>query len=342
LFSDASSEKPTAALIAEIWAAIRQLQTARTAEATTIGTGGVIVENGAGITLDGGGLLAIQGGSRVSVRYPSGGDAAYFGYIGNGTEIIAYGMLVNDQNGRNLFRVQDHATNGSQVIIGGLTPAASFQAYADDLDFRSKSVDIRGTGTVNIFAEGTDYAQILSLGGQAAIGGVTGTFIRPQSGSGTANVRMDTTTGQITWVSSTERVKTDIRDLDVDPAVVLQLRPRTWLPGAVPRQCPAWAHAQHAADECHAGELVDPPEDAPREVGFVAEELDVLGLGDFVEYDAEGLPISIRYDRVSAALVPLIQRQQQQIDDLAAKVEQLTARVAAQEHAPDPNTTRRQ
>jgi hypothetical protein len=308
----------------------QQGRTARTSEATTIGTGGVVVENGADITLDGGGLLAVQGGSRIVVRYPSGGDAAYFGYIGNSTGVIAYGMLMFDEEGNNVFRIQDTA-GGSQVIVGGVTPAASFQAYADELDFRSETVDIRGTGTVNIFAEGTDFAQLLSLGGQAAIGGVTGTFIRPQSGSGTANVRMDTTTGQITWVSSTERVKTDIRDLDVDPAVVLQLRPRTWLPGPAPMQCPEWAHAQHTADECRAGELVAPPEDAPREVGFVAEELDALGLSDFVEYDAEGLPVSIRYDRVSAALVPVVQQQAEQITALQESLTALTERVAALE-----------
>jgi hypothetical protein len=147
---------------------------------------------------------------------------------------------------------------------------------------------------------------------------------------------MDTTTGQITWVASTERVKSDIQDLDIDPTVVLQLRPRTWLPGPVPRQCPEWAHAQHAGNDCRAGEMVDPPADAPREVGFVAEELDALGLTAFVEYDGEGLPISIRYDRISAALIPVVQQQAQQITALQDALTALTERVAALEPQPAP------
>jgi hypothetical protein len=222
-------------------------------------------------------------------------------------------------------------TGASSVTIatfeGGLLKLQTvdngdLQIVSDDRLWLYADGDLDGTvnGNITFLADGT-----------AAFGGDGGTFLKPQSGSGTANVRMDTTTGQITWVASTERVKTAIEDLVVDPSVVLQLRPRTWLPGPVPRQCPEWAHAQHGESECHAGEMLDPPEDAPREVGFVAEELDALGLTEFVEYDAEGLPISIRYDRISAALIPVVQQQAQQITALQDALAALTERVTALE-----------
>lgn len=333
LWTDASQDKPTAAKLAEIWDAIRQLQTARSAEATTIGQGGVVVENGADITLDGGGLLTIQNRSRLVVRYPSGGDAAYFGYISDGTEIIAYGILMYDEEGNNLFRVRDHITNGSQVIIGGLTPAASFQAYADDIDFRAEAVDIRSTG----------LARLLSESGQAAIGGATGTFIQPESTGLAANVHM-AADGRVFRSTSSRRYKSDIQSAVVDPDAVLQLQPRTWMPGAIPRTCPDWLHENHGhQDQCPAEqEPACPDPNARRQVGFVAEELVDLGLSDFVEFNDAGEPDAIYYDRLAVALVPLLQRQQTQIDALAEQVQQLTARVAGQEHAPDPNTTRRQ
>lgn len=192
-------------------------------------------------------------------------------------------------------------------------------------------------GNLDMDAQGTALIQSnttmqLLCDGQAGIGGTTGTFIQPQSGSGTANMRMDTSTGQVTWVASTERVKTDIEDLQVDPGAVLQLRPRTWLPGPITRQCPEWMHTAHRDEsECCAGQIIDPPADAVREVGFVAEELDALGLTEFVEYDHEGLPASIRYDRLTAALIPLLQRQQAELDALTQRIDALDTTTTGQE-----------
>jgi hypothetical protein len=197
--------------------------------------------------------------------------------------------------------------------------------------------DANVTGTLDIDVQSTALVQSNTTmqflcEGQAAFGGTTGTFLQPASGTGTANVRMDPTTGLITYIASTERSKTDIQDLHVDVDTVLRLRPRTWLPGAVQRQCPEWLHTTHTDEaDCHAGEVVDPDPGARREVGFVAEELDVLGLDEFVEYDADDRPSSIRYDRLTAALVPLLQAQQQQIAALAERLDAL-------EHPPEPET----
>jgi len=193
--------------------------------------------------------------------------------------------------------------------------------------------DANVTGTLDIDVQSTALIQSnttmqVLCDGQAGFGGTTGTFLQPASGTGTANVRMDPTTGLITYIASTERCKADIQDLTVNTGAVLQLRPRTWLPGSVHRQCPEWLHATHAEEtDCHAGEVVDPPTDARREVGFVAEELDALGLGDFVEYDTDDRPSSIRYDRLTAALVPLVQEQQTQIEALTERLNLLEARL---------------
>jgi hypothetical protein len=346
VWSDATDDRATAALFAEVWAAIFQLQTARSAEATTIGEGGITVEDDASVVIRGGGDLVVEGSGSVFVRgtggitlqegavfvsqYPgSGRPCVYSGTIIAGDEAVGFGLLVEGDSPEkpDIFTAQQRV-DGTRIFRVG-TSASGTDSYVDEFEVRSKLIDVRSSGAVDFRATGTGLARLISQAGQAFLGGATGTFLQPQSGSGTANVRMDTTTGQITWVASTERVKTAIEDLQVDPAAVLQLRPRTWMPGPVPMQCPEWAHSQHTDEECRAGELVAPPEDAQREVGFVAEELDALGLTDFVEYDPEGLPVSIRYDRVSAALVPVVQAQAAQItalqDALAALAERVTA-----------------
>jgi hypothetical protein len=363
----------------------QQSRTARTAEATSIGEGGIVVKGG-----------------RIVAEYPSGRGAAIFGplFREDTGEPYGHGFLVqadDDAQGRDVFIAKYF--NGRRLVYIGNDPGEDNAGSADVFvsnsvrtGLHSQGEEMRiqahhggpvriyggGTGTgassvtiatfeggllklqtadngdievlsddrIWFFADGDIDADAnghirLTADGTAAIGGGAGVFLQPESGAGVANVRMDTTTGRITYVPSTVRAKRDIQDLTVNIDTVLQLRPRTWLPGPGRRHCPEWLHASHTdPEQCCDGKTVEPPADAPREVGFVAEELDELGLGDFVEYDTEGLPASIRYDRLTAALVPLLQRQQGQLDALADKLEQLTARVTGEEHAPDTDTRR--
>lgn len=133
----------------------------------------------------------------------------------------------------------------------------------------------------------------------------------PTTGS-SANLRLDPGTAQIQYVTSSERYKQDIEDVTVDPADVLKLQGRTW------RQ-----KTDVQAD----------PDTEVRHVGFIAEELDDAGLGVFVEYDAEGRPDAIQYDRLSVGLVELAKSQQKQLDDQAAQLAALSARLDALEAA---------
>lgn len=102
---------------------------------------------------------------------------------------------------------------------------------------------------------------------------------------------------------SSRRYKTNIVDYHTDPEKVLNLRPRTW-------QDQTDVEADPETDRWH--------------VGFVAEELDELGLGDFVNYDEEGRPDSIPYARLVVALLEVLKLQQRQIDWLADRVAALT------------------
>lgn len=118
--------------------------------------------------------------------------------------------------------------------------------------------------------------------------------------SSAANLRLDVVDGEplIKYVTSSARYKDDIEDLDVDVDAFLALRPRTWRDKA------------------------DGPDSTRRHVGFIAEEVDDLGL-PFVDYDDQGRPDALQYDRFMTGAVRTIQAQQDQIDALTRRLDAL-------------------
>lgn len=216
----------------------------------------------------------------------------------------------------------DGATGASDVRIatfgGGLINIQSadggdIQVLSDDRLWLFAAGDLDGdvSGNVTLVADGT-----------AAFGGGGGTFLQPESTGLAANVHM-AADGRVLRVTSSRRYKADIRDATYDTEAVLRLQPRSWLPGSMPASCPDWLHSQHRDGQaCPADqEPAQPDPAARRQVGFIAEELDELGLSDFVEYDDQGRPDAIFYDRLTVALVPLLRSQQQQIDTLTERLD---------------------
>lgn len=131
------------------------------------------------------------------------------------------------------------------------------------------------------------------------------TYIDHSTTGSAANCRLNYLSGnqgELLRVTSSRRYKQDIADAQVDPAAVLKLRGRTW------------------RDKTQVE--VD-PDTTDRYVGFIAEELDDLGLDLFVDYDEDGQPDAIHYDRLTVALLAVIQDQATRLDVLAARLDQL-------------------
>ena len=299
-----------------------------------------------------GGNLGVGSGGTLFALYESGREAVKFGPLRSvaTNELTGHGLLLQIDGPTNdtqpdIFKAIYDSDGYREVVIGEnssegrvdnfLSWALRSHHYAyESMKFQTlddSSIEILsdemlwlyGDDEVLISSPNGDV-QALATGGQGRFGGTSGTFLAPEAGSGSANMRIDTSSGRITYVTgSSERIKRDIQDLAVDPDAVLQIRPRSWLPGPVEQHCPDWVHAQHADEECHAGAVIEPPEGVGRDIGLVAEELDAVGLGDFVEYDEEDRPSAIRYDRLAVALVPVVQRQQAQIDELTARLNAL-------------------
>lgn len=185
----------------------------------------------------------------------------------------------------------------------------------------ANSISIQGAaagtpGNIWIYTDGR--AQINAEGGiDLVTGGSLRIYDLPTTGSA-ANLRLDAAGGSpvIYYVTSSQRYKEDVADAVIDPVEVLQLRPRTWVDkGTIDRLG-------------EAGEEVD----VARNVGFIAEEVDELpSMRQFVDYDDEGRPDAIQYDRLTVAMYGLAVAQQAQLDAQADQLAALTARLDALE-----------
>ncbi len=117
----------------------------------------------------------------------------------------------------------------------------------------------------------------------------------------TANVRSASDGSQLVRVSSARRFKLDIQDSDAG-LKALNLRPRSWV------------------DKFEYEQNNNSSEGLTRVVGFVAEELVDIGLEEYVEFNEDGLVQSIAYDRLTAAIIPVLKYQQEKIESLEARL----------------------
>lgn len=110
--------------------------------------------------------------------------------------------------------------------------------------------------------------------------------------------------------TSARKFKENIRDYgqEIDPDTVLKMRPVIY-------------DRKDQVDE-ETGELKPGRKD---EVGLIADEVDELGLKWLVQY-MDGEVDGLRYDLLGVALLPVVQRQANQIDDLEARLAALEAK----------------
>lgn len=124
--------------------------------------------------------------------------------------------------------------------------------------------------------------------------------------SSTANVLINSN-NYFQRTTSSRRYKSDIQDIDYG-MVGLEIQPRTWV------------------DKSAYEENGNSAEGLTRIVGFIAEELDDLGLTELVQYNDDGTPEAVNYDRMTVLMVPVIKQQQQLIEQLTARIEALESR----------------
>lgn len=105
------------------------------------------------------------------------------------------------------------------------------------------------------------------------------------SGPGTLEIDGD---GQINVENSSKRYKEDIEPLDEDFSRIMQVQPKSFRF----------------------------KESGRKGIGYIAEDLDELGLDKLVRYNKKGQPESISYDKISLYLLEVVKHQQAEIEKL--------------------------
>lgn len=245
--------------------------------------------------------------------------------VGSGGLKFVDGGSINLGDGGSIYLSEDgkFLAVGDTTYVQILDDSFSIGTIVDGT-FGRPSMIMQPDGFLAAISD-TEYAvfKVDAVDGAAVITSSTGVVRLPyQNTSSSANTRI-LFDGTIQLVTSSMRYKTDPAPAIIDVDDVRQMQGRTWVDIAT---------AERAAE---AGEEVD----IPRDVGFIAEELDALpSLRQFVDYDAEGRPDAIQYDRLTVALLELLKdvdgqttdlrallsEQQSQINELTARLDSLT------------------
>ncbi len=144
---------------------------------------------------------------------------------------------------------------------------------------------------------------IVTADGKVGIGVAAPTTKLAVAGLGavsyTNTLKYDTSTGAIGYVASSERYKDNIQPLADDFDKILKAEPKSFVYKM----------------------------DGRKDIGFIAEEFDALGLKDLVIYDKEGRPDSLQYEKVPLYLLEVMKEMKTKNDDLEARVKALEVKL---------------
>ena len=320
-----------------------------TADTVTVETGGSEAfridssQNvGIGTTPASGVRLDIRNDSTTNIADLRNANSAGFGlYVAGGTGTSYYAFRAADKDNAALFTVRGDGNVG----IGTTSPASLIHGMAGDLFLTANSTSAdsgqavyfqsttSGWNTSNahgaIFGKRTDasngYLRFDTRGSGttaerfriAADGMLTALGVYNITTSGAANVNVQSS-GAILRSTSSEKYKQNIEDMELSYAqAILNLRPVYYK-----SKCD-----QDNADDSHWGFIAEEVEKVdPRLVFYKTLN---------ITYNDEGMPVEevletpepegVQYDRLTPAIVKLLQEQQKTIEALEARIKTLEA-----------------
>lgn len=191
------------------------------------------------------------------------------------------------------------ALPGTKITSGAIS---GIDSLSTDTTLGTSAVS---TNIVNVKnSAGTNLAQIANTGAASFKNTVVNGTLNVTSATAVAGtvyttaVYSQTNTGRAVYVaadgllgtgSSSKRYKKNIKNAELDIQAVLGISLKTF------------QYKSAIEDE------------GTTHLGVMAEDLDDLGLTDFVYYDELGRPDGVAYDRLALALIPLIQNQEQRL-----------------------------
>jgi hypothetical protein len=200
-----------------------------------------------------------------------------------------------------------HVQSTAECVIKVGTPTTNGNATIIFEEGNADALALRYDGTANelrIDDETTDNTRmVIERSGKVGIGTMTpGAKLAVKGLAGTSSytwLKVNTTTGDFYYSSSSKRYKEDIQPLEDDFDRILQAEPRSFIDRASKQ----------------------------REIGYVAEEFDEMGLSNLVIYNGEGQPDGLKYELVSLYLLEVMKDQVQMLEELKTENEKLKQRI---------------
>lgn len=162
-------------------------------------------------------------------------------------------------------------------------------ASITELSYTRAAIDSKVASPGNITPGNVSASGSVSATGDVTVGGALRAPQVPVTILTSAYFATYATTvdGKLGHVPSSARFKQDIRPTTFDPAIILDAE---------------------IVDFRYKAEVERLDEGAPFIIGGIAEQFDAAGLGAFVNYDAEGNPFGIAYERLAVGIIPLLQQ----------------------------------
>ena len=266
------------------------------------GAGGSVVVNNSHFAVDTNTLFVNSSTSRVGIGTSSPAyklDVNGTGNFGNSLTVTTGGLTVTGttllNNALSVAGTASMAGNttitGTSTLNGDVTINANLTITGATNLVSVQNSDFR------VFSSGTSFTPFRifngSSGNASVVSPAIGNFA---TGAGTALV-IDVN-NVIRKTSSSLRTKKNIENYSPDLNSIMQLRPVLFN-----------FNSQEDTD--------------PRQAGFIAEEVEALGLKEFVVYDIDKKPESLNYGNMVAALLLVIKDQQKQLDNLSNKITSL-------------------
>lgn len=210
-------------------------------------------------------------------------------------DIYNSGFRFNKNSARVEVVDKDFSTGGNTTIEAGI---GSFN-----------KVDRRSDNDY-LYIVGDYYMQV----GNDASRRVASDAIYRRTYSGGANMVI-TEEGTLGRSTSASKYKLSIENQFIDPSEqlahsknILNLDVKSWFDKA---------ESEIVSKECEKGcRISDDAFKLKRHVGLIAEDVESVGLSEYVDYNTEGGVESIQYDRLWVHLIPIIKEQQKRLEEL--------------------------
>jgi len=197
-----------------------------------------------------------------------------------------------------------YSSNGT---IGGWTLSGT-QLYSGTGAFMNASTGNIGGNTITAFSNILSYGQIVTTSGGyiEAAGYIRANGALYAAGAGTttstANTFINSSSGLITRSTSSQRYKVAIEEQTIPKDAILALSPKSYV------------------DKGEADKK-GTTDGLPRLLGVIAEDLAIIPVIKdlLVQYNLEGQPDAVNYDRIAVALIPLLKEHEDRLNQLEGK-----------------------